>query len=156
MFLIKVRCTFSCALRLYRPDLTDEQNRAIYGVCSNPSGHGHNYDLEVAVAGDIDPENGMVADFYAIQKLVDEHIHDKVDHRNLNFDVPFMRGLVPTAENMAVKFWEILEPLVPGGRLFYISIAEKNNNIVTYFGPKPAAQYLQETSAAALTAALNS
>src|SRR6185503_17826032 len=112
LFLVKVRTTFSAAHRLCRADLTDEENYALYGKCSNPNGHGHNYDLEVAVAGDIDPETGMVANFYEINGLVERLIFDKVDHKHMNFDVDFMTGVIPTAENMAKRFWEILQPHV--------------------------------------------
>lgn len=135
MFLVKVRTVFSAAHRLCRTDFTDEQNFALYGKCSSPNGHGHNYELEVAIAGEIDPETGMVANFYDINRLIDELVYDKVDHRNLNSDVEFMRGIIPTAENMAKVFWEILEPHIEGGTLFSITIGERGNNVVIYYGP---------------------
>lgn len=135
MFLVRVKTTFSAAHRLCREGLTDEQNFEIYGKCSNPSGHGHNYDLEVVVAGDIDKDSGMVINFYELQRLVHERIFDKVDHRNLNTDVDFMRGVIPTAENMAWKFWEELEPHIKEGRLYSISVGERGNNIISYYGP---------------------
>jgi len=137
LFLIRVKTTFSAAHRLYKPELTDSENFKLYGKCSNPNGHGHNYDLEVAVAGKIDSSNGMVINFYEVSRLIDELIHDKVDHRNLNTDVDFMDGLIPTAENMALKFWEILVPHISEGKLFSISVGERGSNIVTYFGPDP-------------------
>ena len=90
----------------------------------------------MAVAGQIDPSNGMVINFYEVSRLIDELIHDKVDHRNLNTDVDFMAGLIPTAENMAFKFWEVLAPHITEGKLFSISIGERGSNIVTYFGPE--------------------
>ncbi len=136
MFLVRVKTTFSAAHRLYRPELTDAENLRVYGKCSNPNGHGHNYDLEVAVAGHIDPQTGMVINFYELTRLVDEHIHDKVDHRHLNEDVDFMKGLVPTAENMAFKFWEVLEPHIVEGQLHSISVGERGNNVITYYGPR--------------------
>lgn len=138
MFLIRVKTTFSAAHRLYRPELSDAENMALYGKCSNPNGHGHNYDLDVAVAGEIDDHTGMVINFYELTRLVDELIHDKVDHRNLNSDVDFMRGLVPTAEIMALKFWEVLEPHIKEGQLYSISVGERGSNIVTYYGPRVA------------------
>jgi len=137
LFLIRVKTTFSAAHRLYKPELSDAENFKLYGKCSNPNGHGHNYDLEVAVAGQIDPSNGMVINFYEVSRLIDELIHDKVDHRNLNTDVDFMAGLIPTAENMAFKFWEVLAPHISEGKLFSISVGERGSNIVTYFGPEP-------------------
>jgi len=135
LFLVRVKTTFSAAHRLCQVNLTDEENFQLYGKCSNPNGHGHNYDLEVVVAGEIDQKSGMVINFYELSRLVDELIYDKVDHRNLNTDVDFMAGLVPTAENMAKRFWEVLEPHVNEGKLFSISVGERGNNIVTYFGP---------------------
>ena len=135
LYLVKVRVTFSAAHRLCVEGLSDDDNRAIYGRCANPRGHGHNYDMEVAVSGEVDPVTGMVVNFYELNKLVQEHILDKVDHRNLNDDVDFLKGMVPTAENLARRFWEILAPRVQGGALHSISISESSDNEVTYFGP---------------------
>lgn len=146
MFLVRVKSTFSAAHRLCQPGLSDEENLALYGKCSNPNGHGHNYDLEVAVAGSIDKTTGMVINFYELNRLMDELILDKVDHRNLNFDVDFMQGLVPTAENMAYKFWEILEPHITDGKLFSVSVGERGNNIITYYGPKATVETLAAAS----------
>lgn len=142
MFLIKVKTTFSAAHRLYMPALSDAQNFEMYGKCSNPNGHGHNYDLEVVVAGDIDPATGMVINFYELTRLVDELIYDEVDHKNLNTDVDFMAGLIPTAENMALKFWQVLEPHITEGQLYCISVGERGSNIVTYYGPRTTAATL--------------
>lgn len=138
MFLVKVRTYFSAAHRLCRPGLSDEENFALYGKCSNPNGHGHNYDLEVVVAGQMDPETGMVINFYDLNAVVEREILRKVDHKNMNVDVDFMRGLVPTAENMAEQFWHVLAPHIRGGRLYSISIGERDVNIVTYLGPDSA------------------
>lgn len=135
MFLVRVKTTFSAAHRLYRPELSDEENYKLYGKCSNPNGHGHNYDLEVAVGGEVNHESGMVINFYEIGRIIDQQIYDKVDHRNLNKDVDFMAGVIPTAENMALRFWEVLAPHVREGQLFSISIGERGSNIVTYYGP---------------------
>lgn len=135
MFLVKVRTSFCAAMRLYRPELSDEENFALYGVCSNPSGHGHNFDLEVAVAGELDPRTGMVTNFYELEKLVREEIFNRVDHRNLNTDVDFLKGLVPTTEVLAWKFWEILEPRIRQGRLYSVTVGERDTNIVVYYGP---------------------
>jgi 6-pyruvoyltetrahydropterin/6-carboxytetrahydropterin synthase len=135
LFLVKVKTIFSAAHRLCRPDLDDAENARLYGKCSNPNGHGHNYELEVVVAGEIDPATGMVANFYDIDRLVNELIFDKVDHRNLNTDVDFLQGYVPTAENMALRFWQVLEPHITDGKLFTISVGERGSNVVTYYGP---------------------
>ena len=135
LFLIKVRTRFSAALRLHSPDMSEEENFRLYGKCASPHGHGHDFDVEVAFIGDVDPRTGMVANFYDLQKLIDERIFDRVDHTNLNHDVDFLRGVNPTTENLALKFWQVLEPLVPAGRLFSVTIGERTNNVVTYFGP---------------------
>jgi len=136
MFLVKTRMQFDAAHRLARPDWTDEQNYALYGKCSNVNGHGHNYVLEVAVEGDVDPETGMVVNFYDLQRVVEREVFDKVDHRNLNVDVDFLRGIVPTAENLARRFWEVIEPHLREGRLHSVTVAEGNGNVATYFGPR--------------------
>ena len=133
---MRVKTTFSAAHRLCQQGLTDAENFELYGKCSNPNGHGHNYDLEVVVAGKIDDKTGMVINFYELTRLVDELIFNKVDHRNLNTDVDFMRGLVPTAENMALKFWQELEPHITEGQLYSVSVGERGNNIVQYYGPR--------------------
>lgn len=140
MYLVKVSVTFSAAHRLCREGLSDAENFALYGKCSNPNGHGHNYDLTVTVAGEVDPATGMVANFYEIQEIIDREIFAKVDHRNLNIDVDFMRGVIPTAENMAQCFWQVLEPRITGGRLFSVTVGERNGNIVTYYGPNELPQ----------------
>ncbi|AXA36832.1 MAG: 6-carboxytetrahydropterin synthase [Candidatus Sumerlaea chitinivorans] len=136
MYLVKIRMQFAAAHRLCREDLSDEENFAIYGKCANPNGHGHNYDLEVAVEGELDPATGMVVNFYDLQRVVEEHIFNKVDHKNLNKDVDFLHGVIPTAENLARCFWEVLEPHVRPARLFSITVAEGEANVVTYFGPR--------------------
>jgi 6-pyruvoyltetrahydropterin/6-carboxytetrahydropterin synthase len=139
LYLIKVRTTFSAALRLHSRQLSEEQNYALYGVCASPHGHGHDYEVEVAFEGKMDPVTGMVANFYDLQQLVDKEIFQRVDHKNLNTDVDFLQGLVPTTENLAAKFWELVKPHCPKGlKLHSITIGERSNNIVTYFGPDDA------------------
>ena len=135
MFLIKVRTRFSAALRLYSNELTEEENFRLYGKCASANGHGHDYDVEVAFSGDIDPRTGMVANFYELQQLLDTEIFDRVDHTNLNTDIDFLRGVIPTTENLAKAFWNLLEPHREVGQLFSVSVGERTNNLVTYFGP---------------------
>jgi len=145
VFIVKIRASYSAAHRLCREDLSEEANYALYGKCSNPNGHGHNYDLEVAVAGEIDPATGMVINFCEIQQLVDSLIIDQVDHKNLNVDVAFMRGVIPTVENMARIFWDILTPRIRNGRLHHVTVGERNSNMVTYAGPSPARSKLADS-----------
>ncbi len=126
---VTVKTHFSAAHRLYRPDWGEEHNREVFGACANPNGHGHNYELEVTVEGPIDPETGMVVDMKALKSLVNDLIVEAVDHKHLNLDVPFLAGVIPTAENVAVAFWEILEPRVPAGRLYEVRLQETDRNI---------------------------
>jgi 6-pyruvoyltetrahydropterin/6-carboxytetrahydropterin synthase len=152
MFLVQVSVTFSAALRLFKPELSDEENFRLYGKCANPSGHGHNYTLDVVVAGKLDEETGMVVNFYDLQKAVNDQIFEEVDHRNLNTDVEWLSDVIPTAENMAVKFWERLSPHIRGGSLYNITIAERNGNIISYYGPVdvlPAGAAIRSTAVAA-------
>jgi 6-pyruvoyltetrahydropterin/6-carboxytetrahydropterin synthase len=134
-YLVRTKITFCCALRLHVAALSDEENYALYGPCSWPSFHGHNYDLEVCVAGNVDPVTGMVTDFAALDRIVREKVISQIDHRNLNTDVPWLAGIVPTTENLAAKIWDILQPHVRPARLFSITVGERDTNIVTYFGP---------------------
>lgn len=125
---------FCAAHRLHTDKLSIEENKRVYGICNNENGHGHNYELEVTIAGEIDPITGMVMDLKELKDIIEEEIVDKVDHKNLNFDVDFLEGLVPTAEVVAMKFWEILESKIPHGRLYRIRLWESSNNVVEYYG----------------------
>jgi 6-pyruvoyltetrahydropterin/6-carboxytetrahydropterin synthase len=121
---------FSAGHRVYRPDWTDERNAAVFGKCGNPAGHGHNYTLEVAVSGPVDAETGYVFDLGRLRDLVRATIVDKVDHRNLNTDVDFLRGVNPTTENLAHAFWNELRGVLPPGTLHRIVLRETDNNAV--------------------------
>lgn len=126
---VTIRTHFSSAHRLCRTDWSEERNREVFGACANPNGHGHNYELEVTVEGPIDPETGMVVDMKDLKALVNDLIVSAVDHKNLNLDVPFLASVIPTAENLAVAFWEILEPRIPAGRLHEVRLQETERNI---------------------------
>lgn len=126
---VTVKTHFSSAHRLHRPDWDEERNREVFGACANPNGHGHNYELEVTVEGPIDPQTGMVVDMKALKTLVNDLVVEAVDHQHLNLDVPFLAGVIPTAENLAVAFWEILEPRIPAGRLHEVRLQETDRNI---------------------------
>ncbi len=125
---------FSASHRLHNPEWSEEKNHAFYDKCNNPRGHGHNYVLEVTVAGIPDPESGYVIDLKKLSDIIEEEILDKVDHKHLNYDVDFLQGIIPTAENLAVMFWKILEPKLPSGRLHAVKLFESDNNFVEYFG----------------------
>lgn len=128
------RMHFNAAHRLHTDELGEEENQKIYGACNNPRGHGHNYDLEITVIGTPDPVTGMIMDLDQLKKIVHEEIIDKVDHKHLNYDVPFLRDVVPTAENLAVAFWCQLDGKLPGADLYEIKLYETPRNIVVYRG----------------------
>ncbi len=128
------REVFSSAHRLYNPTFTDDENEQVYDKCNNYHGHGHNYILEVVVAGEIDERTGYVIDLKVLKKIIIENVIRKVDHKHLNLDVDFMKDVIPTAENIAVKIWEQLVDKIPSGRLYKIKLSETENNYVEYFG----------------------
>ncbi len=134
MIYVTRRETFSSAHRLYNPNFTDEENERIFGKCNNPNGHGHNYTLEVVVAGEVDPQTGYVIDLKVLKKIIQEHVIKKIDHKHLNLDVEFMRGLIPTAENIAVAIWNELIDKIPSGKLYSVKIYETENNYAEYKG----------------------
>lgn len=128
------REVFSSAHRLYNPAFTDEENERIYDKCNNYHGHGHNYVLEVVVEGEIDDATGYVIDLKQLKKIIIENVIRKVDHKHLNLDVDFMKNVIPTAENIAIKIWDQLVDKIPHGRLYKIKLYETENNFVEYFG----------------------
>lgn len=128
------RVHFNAAHRLYNPQRSEAWNEAIFGVCSNPNAHGHNYELDVTVEGDIDPETGYVIDINVLKNLVEEKVLRHLDHKNLNLDVPWFRELIPTAENIAYVCWNLLAPAVPAGRLLRLRLWETPRNYVEYEG----------------------
>lgn len=107
------RLHFSAAHRLARPEWSEEENRRVFGECANPNWHGHNYELEVAVTGPVSPETGYLMDLKELKDLATRHVVADLDHRNLNLDVPWLQGIVPSTENLVVAIWERLAPLVP-------------------------------------------
>ena len=133
MLTITSRATFSAAHRLFRPTGTIVRNVDIFGRCANPGGHGHNYVLEVTVGGDLDPETGMIADLKWVKEVMDRYVIDHVDHRNLNVDVEFLHGVIPTAENLARVFWQrLVGPISERATLVRVRVQETENNAATY------------------------
>ena len=128
------RMTFSAAHRLHSGGLGAEENRRVFGKCNHPSGHGHNYVVEVTIAGPIDPATGMVFNLTELKALMTELIENDLDHKNLNVDVPAFRDLNPTAENIAVVLWDLLSARLPPGRLHEVKLIETENNFVSYRG----------------------
>ncbi|MGD1006993.1 MAG: 6-carboxytetrahydropterin synthase [Ignavibacteriaceae bacterium] len=134
MFFVTRREIFSAAHRLYNPKFSDEENERIFGKCSNPNWHGHNYILEVIVAGEINPETGYLIDLKLLKEIIIKNIIDKVDHKNLNTETDFMSGIIPTAENIASAVWNQLVDKIPGGKLYSVKIYETENNYFEYRG----------------------
>jgi 6-pyruvoyltetrahydropterin/6-carboxytetrahydropterin synthase len=128
------RATFNAAHRLFRPDWTDEKNIEIFGKCSNPNFHGHNYVLEVILDGEIDPETGYVIDLKIVKDAIKSEIDERFDHRNLNLDCPEFKDLNPTAENIAVVTWNLLRSKLPMHLELTIKLWETENNCVEYAG----------------------
>ncbi len=124
--------SFSAAHRLFKAELSDEENFRLFGPCSNPSGHGHNYRLAVTVSGSIDGDTGMVLNLKALHDLIQALILDKVDHRNLNLEVDFLTGVQPTTENLARAFFQELESRLPSGRLQRVLVQETDKNSAEY------------------------
>jgi 6-pyruvoyltetrahydropterin/6-carboxytetrahydropterin synthase len=134
MIYLTRRAHFCAAHRLYRPELSDQENLELFGKCATPGGHGHNYTIEVTVAGDPNPRTGMVVDLKKIKKVLHEEIVDAWDHRDLGTDVPMLQGVIPTAENLAIAIWNSLEGKL-GAELHRVRLFETANNYVDYFGP---------------------
>lgn len=125
---------FSAAHRLHNPGLSDDENARIFGKCNSPNYHGHNYTLEVSIAGTPDPRTGYVLDFGDLDRIVDRACIDHLDHRNLDLDVPFLRGILSTAENIVVACWAQLEPALRPATLVRLRLWETENNYVEYHG----------------------
>jgi 6-pyruvoyltetrahydropterin/6-carboxytetrahydropterin synthase len=124
--LVGRRESFNAAHQLRDPALPVEENRRLFGKCANL--HGHNYVLEVVVAGEIDHASGYVLDLKLLSEVIGRQIIRDVDHRNLNTDVPWLKGLIPTAENLARAFWERLQPELPAGLLRSVRVWETDKN----------------------------
>ena len=124
--LVSRRESFNAAHQLRDPDLSDEENQRLFGKCANL--HGHNYVLEVVVAGEIDRATGYVVDLKQLSDVVCRRIIQDVDHRNLNTDVPWLKGRIPTAENLALAFWERVRPELPEGSLRSVRLWETEKN----------------------------
>lgn len=128
------RIHFNAAHRLHNASKSEEWNRATFGPCNNPNYHGHNYELDVTVEGEINPDTGYVLDIADLSRLAEERVTAVLDHRNLNLDVPWFRDRLPSAENIAVFCWEALAPVIPAGRLRRIRLWETPRNYVDYEG----------------------
>jgi 6-pyruvoyltetrahydropterin/6-carboxytetrahydropterin synthase len=134
MVYVTRKAHFSAAHRLFNPKFSDEENERVFDKCNNPRGHGHNYTIEVTVAGEPATDTGYVIDLKKLSELIDDVILTKVDHKHLNYDVPELSGIIPTAENIARVFWQLLAPHITNGKLSSIRVAESDNNFAEYCG----------------------
>lgn len=130
---------FNAAHKLFNPSWSIEKNEEVFGNCANENWHGHNFKLTVTVVGEIDPETGYLVDLKLLSDLIKKEILDKVDHKNINLDVPFMKNKMSSCENLVTEFWKILEPQIPEisdqrARLSNIRLHETVNNFVEYPG----------------------
>ena len=129
------RARFNAAHRLHNPAKSVAWNQATFGACNNANWHGHNYLLEVTVAGTPASDTGYVLDLALLKTIMDEHIVRHVDHRNLNLDVAFLNGVLPSTENLVIAFWNRLAPHIPAGRLHCVRLFETERNYAEYLGP---------------------
>ncbi len=136
MIYITRKENFSAAHKLSRPDWTEEKNAEIFGKCSNPNWHGHNYNLWVTVKGEVNPETGFVANLTDISHIISKYVLDKVDHKNINQDVDFMKDKLSSTEILAIEFWkQIQKPINDLGCILHcIKLQETDKNYVEYFG----------------------
>lgn len=125
---------FNAAHRLHNPARSDAWNAETFGLCNNPNWHGHNYVLEVTVAGEPDPETGYVVDLGRLKGVMHERVLDKLDHKNLNLEVDFLDGIIPSTENLVVAIWNELQDALPAGRLYRVRLFETERNMAEYFG----------------------
>jgi 6-pyruvoyltetrahydropterin/6-carboxytetrahydropterin synthase len=136
MLYLTRRETFNAGHRLFRPEWSDEENYQVYGKCSNPGWHGHNYILYVTVKGNLNSETGFVVNLKTLSGIIREHVIDRIDHMNINNQVDFMEGKIASSENLAVAIWGVLEHhmTILGIELHCIRIVETENNFIEYYG----------------------
>jgi len=136
MIYLTRRERFSAAHRMFRQDWPDDKNLKVFGKCSNPNWHGHNYVLFVTVKGEMSEETGFVMNITQLKEIIQERIIKKIDHKNLNLEVDFMKGKIATTENIAIAIWDELEPYIEkdGAHLHCIKVEETENNFIEYYG----------------------
>jgi len=136
MVFITRKENFSAAHKLSRSDWSEEKNKEVFGKCANANWHGHNYDLTVTVKGEVEPGTGFVANLSEIGKILKAKVINKVDHKNLNLDVDFMQGKLPSTEVLAIEIWKQLETEINalGCKLHCVKIQETEKNFVEYYG----------------------
>lgn len=138
MIYITRRERFNSAHKLFREEWSDEQNKEVFGKCSNPNWHGHNYELFVTVKGEINPQTGFVIDLKELKNIITLYVTSELDHKNINLDVSFMKGKMASTEVLAVTIFDRLKTYVEmqGAKLHSVKLCETENNFVEYFGDK--------------------
>lgn len=136
MIYLTRRERFCAAHRMFRKELSDEENQKVFGKCSNPNWHGHNYTLWVTVKGEPSDEYGFVMNINVLKQIILENIINKIDHKNINLEVDFMKGKIATTESLAIAIWNELLPFVSktGANLHCVKIEETENNSIEYYG----------------------
>lgn len=136
MIYLTRKLEFSASHFYHNPEFSEEENRRIFGKCNNPEGHGHNYRLEVTVAGEPDPQTGMVLDLKQLKDILEREVMEVFDHKFINTQVPQLNGQIPTSENIARCIWSLLDGKIPGGQLHRIRLRETDDLFVDYYGGK--------------------
>lgn len=134
MIYVTRRAEFSASHYYHNPALSPEENRRIFGKCNNPHGHGHNYTVEVTVAGSVNPTTGMVLDLKELKALLEQEVLQVMDHKFLNEEVPVFRKTIPTTENIAIEIWKLLEPKLKLGKLHRVRLYETPDLFADYYG----------------------
>lgn len=129
---------FNAAHKLYNPEWSKEKNFEVFGPCANENWHGHNFELITSVKGEVNPETGFVIDLKKLKEIIQSEVIEKVDHKNINLDVPFMKGKMGSCENLIIEFWKILKPKInqiePNAQLHRLRLYETPRNFVDYYG----------------------
>ncbi|HTV54596.1 MAG TPA: 6-carboxytetrahydropterin synthase [Terriglobia bacterium] len=134
MIYLTRRVEFSASHYYHNPAFSPDENRRIFGKCSNPHGHGHNYTLEVTVAGEVDPKTGMVLNVKDLKRLLQSEVLEPMDHKFLNLEVPEFASRIPTTENIAIEIWNRIAPKMAFGRLHRVRLYETSDLYVDYLG----------------------
>lgn len=153
MIFLTRKAEFSSAHFYRNPAWSDEQNREVFGKCANPNGHGHNYTLEVTVAGEVDPVTGFVVDLKLLKDVLECEVVSVYDHRHLNHEVPEFAVTNPTTENIAVAIWRRLDGRVPNARLHRVRVYEMSDLFADYYGEEAVAHDAEATALNAETVA---
>ena len=134
MILLTRKADFSSAHFYWNPTLSDSENERIFGKCANRQGHGHNYTLEVTVAGEIDPVTGFVVDLKQLKDIIESEVVSVYDHRHLNYEIPEFAAAIPTTENIAIAIWHRLEGKIPNSKLHRVRVYEMPDLFADYYG----------------------